>query len=107
MPGCLLCLLHAYIQLSCTLVLYDIFATSLGTFVLGHIVSFHLHHHVIYCFKKFLCVDAAHSLKFSMLFVIHFRILAGKTELASEKSLYFDFTENGQSMNQVAHGSPP
>lgn len=39
--------------------------------------------------------------------VIHFRILAGKTELASEKSLYFDFTENGQRMNQVAHGSPP
>ena len=54
---------------------------------------------------KLLCVDATHAAKSPLLFVMCFRILAVKTELSCDKTLYFHCTENAQSMNQVAYGS--
>ena len=48
-----------------------------------------LHHLVEYCFRMLLCVDANHTAKYSLLFVMCFRILAVKTELSSDNTLFF------------------
>jgi len=65
-----------------------------------------LHHLVEYCFRMLLCVNANHTAKSPLLFVMRFRILAVKTELSSDNTPFFFYcTENAQGVNQMAHGS--
>jgi len=48
-----------------------------------------LHHLVEYCFRMLLCVDATNIAKSPLLFVMCFRILAVKTEVSSDNTLFF------------------
>lgn len=46
-------------------------------------------HLVEYCFGVLLCVGATHTAESPLLFVMYFRILAVKTELSSDNTLFF------------------
>jgi len=48
-----------------------------------------LHHLVEYCFRMLLCVDANQTAKSPLLFVMCFRILAVKTELSFDNTIFF------------------